>query len=165
MTVLGLACTGCAGPTTGAAAAGSPSPTFRLTAQDGQVIESGKLKGQIVVLNFWSTTCGPCLREMPHLQEVSNSGRATVIGVAIDPGGWAAVRPFIEKNNIRFTIAVGDQELFEMFDGYRLPHTVVLDRGQRVVKMFRWVVTQEQLEKEIAGIEQGDRAGAYLAGP
>jgi cytochrome c biogenesis protein CcmG/thiol:disulfide interchange protein DsbE len=149
---------GCGGPSGEGGATGVTAPRFKLTTQTGEVIESGSLKGQFVVLNFWSTTCGPCLRELPHLQELDDSGHAKVIGVAIDQGGWGAVRPLLAKHKVRFAVALGDEELFEKYDGYSIPHTVLIDRSQQVAKVFRGAVTREQLDKEIAAVEQREKS-------
>lgn len=143
---------GCGSSAGGEAEVGNRAPRFSLTAQDGTVVDSESLKGQVVLLNFWSTTCGPCVRELPHLQQVNDTGRAKVLGVALDAGGWATVRPFLDKHKVQFTVAVGTEELFQRFDGFSLPHSLLLDREQRVVKVYRGPVTQEKLEKDIAAL-------------
>ena len=55
----------------GAALIGKPAPLFTLETADGQVMDLEKLRGQVVVLDFWATWCGPCRRGLPLLHDVA----------------------------------------------------------------------------------------------
>lgn len=50
---------------------GRPAPALRLTNMEGQVTDLSELRGQWVMVHFWATWCGPCRREMPTLQGLS----------------------------------------------------------------------------------------------
>jgi peroxiredoxin len=127
---------------------GARAPAFALPAEDGSVVRSDALQGQPVLVTFWSTTCGPCVKEIPELQQIDDGRRVKVVGVALDPGGWAAVRPFVERHRITYRVLLGGEEVFQRFDGYALPYSVLLDGSQRVVKVYRGAVTKAAVERD-----------------
>jgi peroxiredoxin len=61
------------GPATAAPRVGEPAPDFTVTTFAGRTVRLADLKGDVIILNFWATWCGPCRREMPLLEEVFRS--------------------------------------------------------------------------------------------
>jgi peroxiredoxin len=49
-----------------------PAPDFSLKTIDGKTLHLEALKGKVIVLNFWFTTCGPCREEMPALNKIKS---------------------------------------------------------------------------------------------
>ncbi len=52
------------------AMSGKEFPAFNLTTLDGKVVSSENTKGKIILFNFWFTRCGPCIKEIPELNEL-----------------------------------------------------------------------------------------------
>src|SRR5271155_1773462 len=70
-----------------AADAGGPAPAFTLTALSGEQAALSQYKGQVVMVNFWATWCGPCQQEMPLLDQMYKKYKPagfTLIGVNVD---------------------------------------------------------------------------------
>jgi thiol-disulfide isomerase/thioredoxin len=137
------------------ATVGNRAPHFSLTSLDGAAFDSASLEGRIVVLNFWATWCAPCRKEIPELIELSHAGEASVVGIALDEEGESKVRPFAESFGIDYPILLGNQETFLLFDGFVVPHTVVLDPALNVYKMYRGPVERESLDADIRAIAAG----------
>jgi thiol-disulfide isomerase/thioredoxin len=134
---------------------GNRAPDFTLTSLEGATVDSDSLKGRMVVLNFWATWCQPCMSEIPELKEFAASSRVRVVGIALDEGGLQAVKPFAESHRINYTVLLGDENLFQRFNGLGIPYTLVLDQSQRIVKIYRGPITKASLEEDLKIIEQG----------
>jgi thiol-disulfide isomerase/thioredoxin len=135
---------------------GGAAPPFELTAVgSGQRFVSESLKGDVVVLNFWSTTCSVCLHEVDDLKEIHDSGKATVVGIALDDDGQRVQRA-VEQLGIKYPVLLGDQTTFERFDGFSIPYTLVLDRSQVVRKRFFGRMTARDLDDVLQSMGTGE---------
>lgn len=96
-------------------------------------------EGQIYVLDFWATWCGPCIASMPHMSEVARKHKddgVTVIGVAIWPRpGNAAVADFVKQSPDRMDYAVAEdvdnwtaKAYMDATDSNSIPTVAIIDR-------------------------------------
>jgi thiol-disulfide isomerase/thioredoxin len=116
-----------------------PAINFSLPAVDGATLDLATLRGQPIVLNFWASWCGPCVREAPLLERFhqQQQGKIRVIGVAIDER--TAAQEFAKRKNLSFPNMVGEFNASEALVAYgnrsmALPYTVVINRDFQIVK-------------------------------
>jgi peroxiredoxin len=114
-----------AGPMSG------PAPNFNLRAKDGGEVSLADLQGQVVMVNFWATWCGPCRQEMPHLealyQRYSDLG-FTLLGVNVEADSSGADK-FLKETPVSFPILFDPKsEVSKMYDVIAMPSTVIVDR-------------------------------------
>lgn len=128
---------------------GGRIPAFRLPALDGRMVSSDSYLGSPVVLNFWATWCGPCVKEIPTLNTIARDSSARVVTIAIDDGGARVVEPFVEKHGIDYTVLLGDKEVFQRYNGWAIPYTLVLDSSLQVVSFHRGYVSLRSLERDL----------------
>ena len=85
---------------------GAPAPGFTLRSVAGGEGDLGKLRGRVVLVNFWATWCPPCVQEMPSLERLHRAlgpeGLA-VLGVSVDEDD-DAVRGFVARYGLSFPI-------------------------------------------------------------
>lgn len=92
---------------------GFPAPDFTLQTLDGQTIQLRALRGQAVVLNFWTTWCPPCRLEMPTLEKVAEEYRGqgvVILGVnSTIQDAVVDVENFVQEFGITFPILLDPQ--------------------------------------------------------
>lgn len=99
---------------------GKSLPDMTLKTLDGRTITSKDLKGKVVMINFWSTTCKPCLIEIPELNRLQEKYKDRVIFLAPLPEDKNKTAKLLAKHPFKFTIAPNSSELFDKLgiDGY-----------------------------------------------
>ncbi len=107
-------------------------PDFTLKAMTGENIRLEELRGQVVLINFWASWCGPCRQEMPILQKIHDRYEPlgfTVLGVNVDEEPAKANR-IVERLKLDFPLLLDSkQEVSEAYDVNAMPFTVLVDRS------------------------------------
>ena len=108
-----------------------PAPAFTLASRAGQEVSLAQYKGQVVMLNFWASWCGPCRQEMPLLEDIykkySKMG-FTLIGVNVEPDSKAA-EGFLKQTPVSFPVIYDkDSAVSKAYDVSGMPSTVIIDR-------------------------------------
>ena len=116
---------GCA--TTKVAEVGDKAPTFELpVVASNEFLNLDIHDDKPIVVNFWSTSCGACIQELPDLNRIHSDETAVVIGIVLDED-TDSVKRICQKNDINYEVALGTQKLFEQYDVYGIPYTLILD--------------------------------------
>ncbi len=85
------------------APAPAKAPGTRFVGRDGTTYTLDDFRGKVVLVNFWATWCGPCIRELPSLVRLQNSGLDggfTVLALSQDRDGWAKIAPFLATHRL-----------------------------------------------------------------
>jgi len=112
------------------------TPGFALTTIEGQTIDSSRLRGHVVLINFWATWCGPCKEEMPALKRLKESfagSRFELLAITTDQQ-VEGIRTFVRALGLDFPVLLDDRKDVSAAFGVRgLPTTVLIDRQGRLV--------------------------------
>jgi peroxiredoxin len=102
-------------PATAVAPAG-PAPQFKLASLGGKEINLAQYKGQVVMINFWASWCGPCRDEMPILEKLH-------------------AKDWLKSTPVSFPILLDTKsEVSKLYSVASMPSTVIVDRKGNV----RW---------------------------
>jgi thiol-disulfide isomerase/thioredoxin len=119
----------------------APDPAFK--ALDGQTRKLSSLRGQVVVVNFWATWCGPCQDELPRLENMARSyaGKPVrVVLISIDePKDRAKIPSVLERLHVSLeSWDDADTDTMDRFGlGDILPGTAILDeKGEMVARIM-----------------------------
>jgi len=129
-----------AGVAAAATAVGSPAPDFTLRVLDGPNLRLQEQRGKVVLVNFWATWCGPCRKEMPHLNRIADKYRASglvMLGINVDDDVRNAAE-LASKLGVKFPVLLDtDKKVSKLYDLNSMPSTLVIDRNGRVRYLHR----------------------------
>jgi thiol-disulfide isomerase/thioredoxin len=130
-------------------------PPFQLKTLDGKIINSESLQGKVVMINFWSTTCGPCLKEMPELNQLKNKFK-NVVFLAPAPENAATIKKLLQKHPFKFVILPDAEKMFKEWGIEGYPKNFFVDQKgiirevkegtplSRETKNDKWVIAVEK---------------------
>jgi thiol-disulfide isomerase/thioredoxin len=129
---------------TGPARAGTelslPAPAFELPTRAGAQVALQDLRGQVVMINFWASWCGPCRQEFPVLEQMYRKYRPlgfTLLAVNVESDPADAER-FLAGVPVTFPVAFdADNRVSGAYGVSAMPTTLIVDRKGRVRWMHR----------------------------
>ena len=127
------------------------APQLSFTGLSDERISLDQFRGNVVLLNFWTTSCSVCVAEartLAALQDHYGSRGLRIVAVALD-GDAELVRKFYEQHHLDYTVALGDPGLLEQLGAAGFPVTLIIGRDGRVYSQHSGVATQQALEIEI----------------
>jgi thiol-disulfide isomerase/thioredoxin len=112
---------------------GRPAPVFALN--DGvRSVDLAKLRGHVVVLNFWASWCAPCLEEMPSLEALQQQmPQVDVVLVASDET-FTEYESYLARRPVKLLTVFDDKQTSNaLYGSFRFPETYIIDK-QGVVR-------------------------------
>lgn len=118
--------------TTQAKEMNEPAPDFTLKSRSGENLRLEDFRGQVVMLNFWASWCGPCRQEMPLMDDIYEQYKDlgfTVLAVNVDENREEAHR-FLDKVPVSYPILYDpESRVSEQYNVQAMPTTVMIDRN------------------------------------
>lgn len=136
-------------------ALGDIAPDFSIQLDTGETVQLSSLRGNIVLLNFWGTWCGPCRREMPEFQRIYTERKDdnfTILAIAFDDT-LEAIAKFREEFELSFPLALDESGAINtMYAIQTRPSTYLIDANGIIVARHYGMLTEEQIQEMLAEI-------------
>lgn len=129
---------------------GNRALDFTLEDIDGEEVTLSDLRGKIVIVNFWATTCSPCVAEMPHIQAVFDDwSDEELVVLAINMGQSAGtVRSFMNNEGFTFPVLLDSGDVVANdYDVRTIPRTFFID-ADGVIRTIQFGSFSSQQEIE-----------------
>ena len=135
-----------------------PAPEARFTTLSGETFSTAELRGKVVLVNFWATYCGACLKEMPRLAETHRRFAPRVyetIASAVRQDSAERVAGFAASRSLPFQVAYDRSgELAKDFGNVRItPTSFLIDKRGRVIWRAvgepNWSELNERVERAL----------------
>ena len=108
------------------------APNFTLKSRSGKNIKLSELRGQVIMLNFWASWCGPCRKEMPILEKIHKKYKRlgfTLLGVNVEENSRDA-KNYLKDVRVTFPILFDNrQRVSKMYNVSAMPTTVIIDKN------------------------------------
>lgn len=138
----------------------TPAPDVTFIDIKGEKISTQALRGKVVMVNFWATSCVTCVKEMPQMVETYNKYKGqglefVAVAMQYDPPNY--VINFAETRKLPFTVALDSGgDIAKSFGDVTLtPTTFVIDKQGKIIKRYvgepKFADLHALLEKELAG--------------
>lgn len=108
------------------------APNFTLKSNNGKNIKLSELRGQVVLINFWASWCGPCRQEMPELDKLYSKYKKlgfVILGINVEENTAEALK-IIADDKISFTILFDtENKVSQLYDVRAMPTSVLVSRN------------------------------------
>ena len=109
-----------------------PAPDFTLKSRSGENLRLSEQRGNVVLINFWASWCGPCRQEMPLLEDIQKKYEKlgfTIFGVNVD-NDPAKADKILKEIPVTFPVLYdSDSRVSKLFNVNAMPTTVIVDRN------------------------------------
>jgi peroxiredoxin len=138
-----------------------PAPEFHLVNDHGKIAQISDFRGKVILLNFWATSCGGCILEIPSfidLQQKYGTSGFTAVGISADipydglktaDEAWQKVRPFIAAHHMNYPILMGNDAVISQYGFQSYPATYLIDHSGHIAATYVGVVSKENVEANI----------------
>jgi len=128
-------------------------PSLDLKNYQGESIKIDGKSGDVILLVFWATWCGPCLMKIPalvKLQETYKGKKFRVISINVDDADGDKALPIMKSYGVNYPVLIGSESVMEKFGGIQaLPTSFIIGADGIVKEKIQGLLPESELESRI----------------
>ena len=127
------------------------APDLSITDIAGNKITLSQYRGKVVLLDFWAVDCGGCVIEIPWYVQFDKKYRdqgLQLIGLDMYDEAPSYIKPFMQKSQMNYPVAVGNDDIRKRFQAEELPKTILIDRKGRVAVSHVGIVDRDAFARD-----------------
>lgn len=129
---------------------GKPLPDFSLNDLQNNKLAKSLLQGKIVIINFWSTTCGPCLKEMPSLSKLADKyANQDLVFLAFPPESAVNIQKVLSKRKFTYLVVPQAQALFSALGIKSYPFHFIVDRAGFIQDIYSGAMVNSKTNESV----------------
>jgi peroxiredoxin len=129
---------------------GDKAPNFTIKDLNGNKVQLSDYKGKSVMINFWTTWCPPCKKEMLDIETFSKEKRDqwVVLAINVDGGNEEGVKQFVQERKLTFPILMDEKDVVaNQYHILSIPTTYFINKeGVIINKAFTMLTLEEMRE-------------------
>ncbi len=113
---------------------GKKFDSFSASDMSGKLIDTKQLKGKILVINFWFTTCPPCKAERPYLNKIVDDYKSdtNVVFIAVALDQKIQLEPYLKEYEFKYNVIPEGKKIADSYDLPGYPTQVIVDKEGKV---------------------------------
>ena len=134
------------------------APNFSWKDASGKTVDFDSYRGDVTLVNFWATWCGPCLKELPDLialQKELGPRNVKILGISTDRGSDVIeeVHTFVKNRGITYQVVISSSELEEAFGTIRaIPASFLIDKNGTITQKIIGIRNREFFSSAILAL-------------
>ncbi|BDG47045.1 MULTISPECIES: TlpA disulfide reductase family protein [Parageobacillus] len=135
---------------------GNVAPDFSLRTLDGQTVRLSDFRGKPVIVNFWTTWCPPCKKEMPDMEKFYKAHHSDVELLAVHLTSQDTrenAKSFVNEHQLSFPVALDEkQKALKLYHIQTIPTSYIIDRDGVIRKKVVGPMTYKQMVEVTAAL-------------